>query len=83
MIAKYILIPFGLFLLFNISLSAQQGVVKGVVKHDDQALEYASVGIPKLGLGTLTDSLGHFELKNIPAGTYDLQVTKVVFRRHN
>ncbi len=83
MIAKYILIPFGLFLLFNISLSAQQGVVKGVVKHDDQALEYASVGIPKLGLGTLTDSLGHFELKNIPAGTYDLQVTNVGFRRHN
>lgn len=61
-------------------LYSQSAIIKGYVKHNREILEYASIGIPNIGKGTLSDSTGYFEIKNIPAGTYQLQVSNVGFR---
>lgn len=82
MIIRHILFTIGLILICNTNISAQKGIVRGVVTNGDEVLEYVSVGIPKLGVGTVTDSVGHFEIKNIPAGTYELNVTNVGYRRY-
>lgn len=66
-------------LLIGAPVSAQN-VVKGRVTSDGEALEFASVSIPKLNLGTTTDSLGYFELSKVAVGTYQLQVSSLGYR---
>lgn len=40
-------------------------------------IQFATIAIPKLNLGTTTDSLGYFVLKNIPVGRYTLKFSMV------
>ena len=79
---RYLLLTVCLLAASTATMLAQKGIIKGIVKHEHEVLEYASVGIPKLGIGTVTDSTGHFELKNIPAGTHEIEITNVGFRRY-
>ena len=39
-----------------------------------QPLEAVSVAIPALKVGAFTDAQGHFDIANVPAGTYELKV---------
>lgn len=55
--------------------------ITGIVKDENNnPVEGATVAIKKLGIGTSTDKQGRFELKNIPAGTYELEISFVGFK---
>src|SRR5438876_368814 len=71
-------------LLLVIFISAQnfsfcQGILKGKVidKKNNSGLNGASVYIPDIKIGASTKADGSFEIKNIPKGTYLLEVSYI------
>jgi hypothetical protein len=54
---------------------AQNGVVKGRIFNEfsNEPLEFGTVFLQGTNYGGYTDSLGRFEIKNIPAGLYNLE----------
>ncbi|MEM8527958.1 MAG: TonB-dependent receptor [Bacteroidota bacterium] len=63
------------FCLLSSTLSAQNGVVYGVLEDGglDEPLAFANVGITTLSFGTVTDINGAYRLTNVPVGTHTLQ----------
>lgn len=53
---------------------AQTASISGTVKSDSILIEYAYVILKDSPYGTVTDSLGKYQIKNIPAGSYTIQV---------
>ena len=51
--------------------------IRGLVKDaaSEQPLAFATILLLNTEKATSTDSLGHFILKNIPVGRYDVKVT--------
>jgi outer membrane receptor for ferrienterochelin and colicins len=76
MLLRIIHIFVGLLLIQTVT-NAQTGSVKGTVQSGRKAVAFVNVGIGKLGIGTQTDSIGQFELVNIPYGIYQLQATSI------
>lgn len=66
-----------IFYLFPPLLSfAQSGDIKGAVAGSNGRMtEAATVSIPQLHTGTTTDSAGHYHLKNVPYGTWELEIS--------
>lgn len=66
------------FVLLALTTSAQHRL-SGTVRdaQNQNALPGATVMITENNLGTITDSFGHFEFKNLTSGTYTLKVTFV------
>lgn len=66
-------------LMLSVQLFAQQPtqIIRGIVMDEgsNMPLAYASVELQNTSIGTLTDSLGHFTLKDIAIGRYDLIVS--------
>jgi outer membrane receptor for ferrienterochelin and colicins len=58
-------------------LSFAQQNLKGRILSPAGPLEFANVLIKEKGVGAISDSLGHFEVKNLEAGTYTLQVSLI------
>ncbi len=76
---KHVLLAFVLLnTLYSHSQSAT-GHISGKVRSEGEALELASVQLLKTSFAALTDSTGYFEIKNIPAGKYQLRVSYVGF----
>ncbi|MDX2196301.1 MAG: TonB-dependent receptor [Cytophagales bacterium] len=61
---------------------AQTGTVKGKIMVADAPATYINIGIPKLGIGTTTDSSGSFALSAIPYGKHTLLISGVGIRTH-
>ena len=72
------------YLLFVILSSfltnAQTSTLKGVVKDGKNPIQAASVTLPALTLFTTADDEGNYEIKNIPAGTYEVIYSSVGFK---
>ncbi len=51
--------------------------ISGTVIAEGMPLELAAVGLLKTPFASITDSAGHFEIKNIPSGKYQLRVSFV------
>jgi hypothetical protein len=69
-----------LLLILPLFVSAQERnrIVGKAVQHDTgQPIPNASVFISGSSIGTITDSAGNFELKGIPAGSFELIVSSV------
>ncbi|MBK8623288.1 MAG: TonB-dependent receptor [Saprospiraceae bacterium] len=62
-------------IITGVNLQAQS-TVKGMVKlsNGDNA-EFIQVGIPALGLGTITDGSGSYTLTNVPNGTFAVEAS--------
>jgi outer membrane receptor for ferrienterochelin and colicins len=56
-----------------------QHSLKGQVLVDSQPLEFANVILKGTGKGGVTDSLGFFQINDIPAGSYQIQVSRIGF----
>jgi outer membrane receptor for ferrienterochelin and colicins len=63
--------------IFHVLLSfAQTGEIKGAVAgRNGSVIDAATVSIPRLHIGTTTDSSGHYHLKNVPYGTWELEIS--------
>lgn len=68
-----------LLLLCFWGVSAQNvgGKLVGKISSASQPLELANVYVLKLNSGTSTDSLGNFELKNLPTGKHQCKISSV------
>jgi hypothetical protein len=55
----------------------QNGIIRGKVFNsiNNDPLAYATVRVQPLGLGAYTDSLGRFELRGLPPGLYNVEVS--------
>ncbi len=63
------------FTFLGYFVNAQTGTISGnVTDSHDETIEIATVTIPLLNKGTLTDSLGYFELAKIPYGSWQIVV---------
>ena len=72
-----------LSVLFSIQLSAQTGTLKGKVIStiNNDFLSYANVSLQNTKLTVITDSLGNYEIKNIPVGTYNIICSYVGYKQ--
>lgn len=69
-----------LLALFCLQAAAQTYTVTGTVKNAiNQPVSEASVSIAGSQLATICDSLGHFSIANVVAGSYRLQISAVGF----
>jgi outer membrane receptor for ferrienterochelin and colicins len=71
---------FFLTLLACSMVSAQTASVRGKVFAGGKPVAYAVVGLIKTSHGSITDSLGTYRIKNIPASTYSIQVACIGFK---
>lgn len=70
------------FLFINTSLLAQNGVISGVINSgNNQPLSGVNVYLKDTKLGTTTNGMGKFNLKNVPVGDYKLIVSIVGYER--
>lgn len=61
------------------SANAQTGIIKGKVINsiNNEAIAFASIGIPSVPLATLTDINGNYELIGLQPGLYNVSVSSV------
>ena len=65
-----------LFLLFFPQLvNAQNGTLSGKILSEGNPVSYANIGFIGTSIGTSSDSLGNYQIKNIPFGNYKLKLT--------
>ena len=63
-------------ILFSIfSLSAQNFNIEGQITSNNKKLPYANIIIRSVGKGAIADIEGKYSLKNIPSGTYVIEVS--------
>lgn len=77
---KFTLLIFVL-LGFSFLTIGQNNKIAGKITDNetDGAIPAATVKIVSLGISTMTDDDGFFEIKNVPKGTYKLEVTSDIF----
>lgn len=63
--------------------SFAQHSLKGRVLSRSQPVEFANVLVKGSQLGTMTDSLGYFRIKDLPSGTIQIQVSRIGFLTEN
>ncbi len=71
------LISTAILTLFCFTIQAQTATLSGKVTDGNQPIAYASVFLRGTNTGAVTDTSGFFVIKNIPAGTYKVNVAVV------
>lgn len=68
-----------LLLVLAGAVEAQEGSIQGVVLDaaGERPLAATQVHIPELGIGSLTDQNGRFQLSGVPAGTREIRVERL------
>lgn len=77
MFSRYILILLGA-MLFQHGLS--QSLEGSVMLNDTTPATFATIYIPELRIGTITDQNGRYLLDEIPLGTYDVEYSHLGYR---
>ena len=71
---------------FSFKAFAQQGKIMGKVSDEKGAgIEAVTISIPQLNKGTISDSLGRYELNDIPNGTWRMEARHIgfhIFKTH-
>ncbi|KPQ10492.1 MAG: TonB-dependent receptor [Algoriphagus marincola HL-49] len=71
-----------LVLMFFSSFGAfAQGSLSGRVIYSDKPVEFASIYLPELGKGTMTDSAGYFSIEGLASGTYRVEASMMGYRK--
>ena len=70
---------------FGISSGQAQNTISGVVTdaESESPLEQVSVYLPQLDRGTVSDAEGHFEIGNLPGGTYKLVASYIGYTTYS
>ena len=59
---------------------SQVGFIKGKVLSDQKPVVGANVVLQQINKGAVTDSLGSFELAEIPGGRYNLRISAIGYQ---
>jgi len=71
------------FFLIGISYSQSNiGSIKGTVTHNGKPLAGVNVSILSISKGTLVDSIGEYEIKNISTGSYIIRASFLGFKEN-
>ncbi|MCF8276709.1 MAG: TonB-dependent receptor [Flavobacteriales bacterium] len=70
---------FFLLLIWSVGVFAQSGSIIGIVSDGAACIPFANVVLKGTTLGTSAKENGEFELKNVPFGNYQLQISSVGF----
>jgi iron complex outermembrane recepter protein len=71
-----------LMLIFSSQLTYAQGILTGkVVDENNSPLSGATLFIPEMNMGTVSDTEGHYRLSNLPIGKLQIQCSYVGFSR--
>ncbi|WP_430809740.1 MULTISPECIES: TonB-dependent receptor [unclassified Carboxylicivirga] len=78
---KKLLVSLACVLFYGV-VSAQKGSVSGIVKdaYTNEPLPFVNVVLYETNVGTVTDTLGRFELKNVPAGFIRVQLSSIGYK---
>jgi iron complex outermembrane receptor protein len=78
----YLYIP---LLLFHSINSSAQNQISGIIKDlkNGQPLYVASIYIPDLKIGAASNTSGEYQLRNIPTGTYLVEISLIGYRSLN
>lgn len=60
-------------------IMAQTGTISGKIMAAGKPVEFAKVFLKGTQIGTATDTIGRYHIQNVPAGTYQLQVSSISF----
>jgi len=63
--------------------SAQQASLNGQVTHQGEGLPYAQIVLKGTPYGVVADSIGNFQLKNVPPGQYSLRISSLGYIAYN
>jgi hypothetical protein len=66
-----------LFLIFAIEVFPQNGRIGGVVTDASGPFQSVNILLIEIGRGTVSDSIGRYEIRNIPAGNYQIRFSSV------
>lgn len=67
-------------MLTVVAIYGQNGSINGTIStNNNEPMPYVNILIKKIGQGTTTDELGEYEIKNIEAGEYTLEVSFLGF----
>lgn len=82
---KRIFFSIQFLLITSMGLIAQNGIIKGRVfnSSNNDGLAFATVRVQDSPYGTYTDSLGNYEIKDMPPGLYNLEVTYTGFSKQS
>lgn len=79
----YLFIILFLFLPYAGIAQNQTGEIKGTVLSNGVPVISSNIGIRELQKGASADTEGFYYIKNIPAGTYTLEVSSVGFKKYS
>ncbi|MBP9152780.1 MAG: TonB-dependent receptor, partial [Flavobacteriales bacterium] len=68
-----------IFVLFSSVAFGQEGIIVGVASDGTASIPFANVVLKGTTIGTSANENGDFELKNVPFGNYQLQISSVGF----
>lgn len=77
---KFILFQVSLVLLFCHAAFGQGNLSGTVSNRQGEPISDVNIFIQRINLGTITDKVGRFQLKNIPAGNYDVMLSSVGYQ---
>ncbi|TAE38873.1 MAG: TonB-dependent receptor [Sphingobacteriales bacterium] len=69
-----------IFLICIQFAKAQSATITGKVSAPNNAFDFASIALQGTTFAVITDSLGNYNLKNIPVGTYKINISSVGYR---
>jgi hypothetical protein len=74
MVVKNIIL---IVLFLSFGLYAQTGSIDGIVTDDGVPFQSVNILLMETGRGTVSDSIGRYEIRNIPAGNYIIRFSAV------
>lgn len=72
---RFTLFSFITFLFFTQSMSAQTGIIGGVIKSGSKPGGYATVALQNSAFAAVADSTGQFFIQGVPVGSYTIGIS--------
>jgi outer membrane receptor for ferrienterochelin and colicins len=69
-----------LLILFSVTCSSQNNSLSGRISDRSENLSYVNIYIKNTKFGTSSNDEGHYQIKNIPSGTYKIVVSSLGYK---
>ena len=69
-----------LLILFSVTCSSQNNSLSGRISDRSENLSYVNIYIQNTKFGTSSNDEGHYQIKNIPSGTYKIVVSSLGYK---